>query len=142
VLLFPFLAVEKPLEQGSIPLKFPANTRRVLTLIEERRNAVCTSICDFCSEPSVAWRYPARNFVAYAVAGVVGQSIGDWAACSVCHRLIETGNHDELLERSLRTLFRKNPDMRWAEAEIREQIAGFHRMFFAHRIGAALLAVA
>ena len=96
------------------------------------------SICDFCSEPSVAWRYPAQSFVAYAVAGIVGQSVGDWAACSICHGMIEGGDRSGLLERTLRTLFQRNPDMRWAEAELRDQIAAFHRMFFAHQTGAAL----
>jgi len=99
---------------------------------------VSTSICDFCSEPHVAWRYPARTFVAYAVAGFVGQSIGDWAACSICHALIEAGDRSALLERSLSTLLDKNPDMRPDEAELREQIALFHQMFFAHQIGDAL----
>ena len=55
-----------------------------------------TSICDFCSEPNVVWRYPAQNFVAYAVAGVVGQSLGDWAACTVCHALIEDGDRGDV----------------------------------------------
>ena len=93
------------------------------------------SICDFCSEPQVAWRYPVRSFLAYAVAGVIGQSVGDWAACTICHDLIETGDRAGLSERSLRTLLEGNPDMRPAEAELREQIAQFHRMFFANRLG-------
>jgi len=94
-------------------------------------------ICDFCSEPEVAWRYPARNFLAYAVAGVVGQSVGDWAACPTCHALIEAGDRKGLSERSLRTLLDKNPEMRAAASELREQIAGFHQMFFANRLGEA-----
>lgn len=94
-------------------------------------------ICDFCSEPEVAWRYPARTFLAYAVAGVVGQSVGDWAACATCHGLIESGDRKELSERSLRTLLDKNPEMRTAASELRQQIAGFHEMFFANRLGEA-----
>ena len=97
-----------------------------------------TSMCDFCSEPNVVWRYPAQNFVAYAVADVVGQSVGDWAACTVCHALIESGDHCGLLDRSVRRLLEKEPDMRPAESELRDQIAVFHRMFFAHQIGSAL----
>ena len=98
-----------------------------------------TSICDFCSEPNVGWRYPAQSFVAYAVAGVVGQSVGDWAACGICHGLIEDGDRGGLLERSLCRLLEKNPDMRPVEAEIRDQIEVFHRMFFAHQTGAAAM---
>lgn len=94
-------------------------------------------ICDFCSEPEVVWRYPARTFLAYAVAGVVGESVGDWAACATCHALIESGDRTALSERSLRTLLDKNPEMRSAASELREQIAGFHKKFFANRLGEA-----
>jgi hypothetical protein len=95
-------------------------------------------ICDFCSEPGVTWRYPAHSFLAYAVAGIVGESVGDWAACRICHGLITAGDRRGLLDRSLRTLLEKNPEMIPAEAELREQIAHFHQMFFANRSGAAL----
>lgn len=97
-----------------------------------------TCICDFCSEPDVSWRYPARTFVAYVVAGFVGQSVGDWAACSVCHSLIEAGNRSGLLERSLSRLLDKNAEMRSDEAALREELAVVHRMFFAHQTGHAL----
>ena len=95
-------------------------------------------ICDFCSEPHVAWRYPVQSFIAYAEAGIVRRSIGDWAACSMCHRLLEADDRYGLLERSIQMLLEKNPEMREAEAELRDQIAGFHRMFFEHRLGTAL----
>jgi hypothetical protein len=99
---------------------------------------VSSSICDFCSGPHVVWRYPAESFIAYVMAGVVGQSVGDWAACSICHDLIETGNRRALLERSLQTLIEKNPEMRPAEAELRSHIAHFHRMFYASQTGRPL----
>ena len=97
-----------------------------------------TSICDFCSEPNVIWRYPAQNFVAYAVAGIVGQSVGDWAACTVCHALIEDGDRDGLLERSLSRLLEKNPEMRPDEADVREHLGLIHAMFFGHQSGRPL----
>jgi len=99
---------------------------------------VSISICDFCSDPDVTWQYPARSFVAYVVGDVIGQSVGDWAACRICHELIDAGDRRGLLERSLRTLLEKNPEMFPAEVELREQLARFHRMFFAHQAGAAL----
>ena len=58
------------------------------------------AICDFCSYPSVVWCYPARSFVAYVVANIGGESVGDWAACEQCHRLIEVGDRAGLTERS------------------------------------------
>ena len=42
-------------------------------------------LCDFCSAPDAKWRHPARNFIGYAAGGVVGESVGDWAACHECH---------------------------------------------------------
>ncbi len=99
------------------------------------------SICDFCSEPHVAWRYPANSFVAYVIAGVVGQSVGDWEACRTCHALIEAADRKALLERSLQTFFEKNPDMRSAEVELRAQMAQFHDLFFAHQSGTPLAVV-
>lgn len=95
-------------------------------------------ICDFCSSPSVAWRYPARSFIAYVIAGIAGESVGDWTACRVCHGLIAAGNRCGLLDRSLQTLLDSRPEMRVCEVELREQLAEFHGMFFAHQTGAAL----
>jgi hypothetical protein len=100
--------------------------------------AMATSICDFCSEPNVVWLYPARTFVAYAVAGIVGQSVGDWAACTTCHALIEKGDRDELLDRSVHRLLEKHPDMQPDEADVRRHLGAIHQLFFEHQIGAAL----
>jgi hypothetical protein len=109
--------------------------------IDKKEEGVSISICDFCSEPHVAWRYPAHSFVAYAVAGIVGQSVGDWAACAVCHALIEAGDRSALVERSLSRLLEKHPDMRPDEAELRNELALLHGMFFAHQTGAAAAAL-
>jgi hypothetical protein len=96
------------------------------------------SICDFCSSPTVTWVYPARTFAAYVFEGIVGESVGDWAACPTCHGLIESGRHAELTERSLTTLLERQPEMNGAEAELRNQIRGFHTMFFRNRVGTAM----
>ena len=96
------------------------------------------SICDFCSSPTVTWVYPARTFAAYVFEGIVGESVGDWAACPTCHGLIESGRHAELTERSLTTLLERQPEMKGAEAELRNQIRGFHTMFFRNRVGSAM----
>ncbi len=125
-----FILIERP----SVPGRVFHN------LVHERRIGVSTSICDFCSEPHVAWRYPADSFVAYAVAGIVGRSVGDWAACSICHALIEAGDRSALVERSLSRLLEKHPEMRPDEAELRNDLALLHRMFFAYQTGAATAA--
>jgi hypothetical protein len=54
-------------------------------------------ICDFCSGPGPAWRYPAISF--YDSFG--GRSVEDWLACEVCHRMIAAGDRDGLSRRSL-----------------------------------------
>ena len=41
-------------------------------------------ICDFCSSPAPAWRYPADSFT--DIAG--SRSVEDWLACEACHLLI------------------------------------------------------
>ena len=97
-----------------------------------------TSMCDFCSEPNVVWRYPAQNFIAYATPGIIGQSVGDWAACDLCHAFIERGDHNALLERSVNRLLEKHPDMRADEAEVREHLGMIHQLFFHHQAGAPL----
>src|SRR5215210_1965108 len=98
-----------------------ADARGVFELCNQRSTGMSNHICDFCSEPGVTWCYPAHNFLAYAVAGIVGESVGDWAACRICHGLIAAGDRRGLLDRSLRTLLEKNPEMIPAEAELREQ---------------------
>jgi hypothetical protein len=52
--------------------------------------------CDFCSSTEIKWRYPAKSFTI----GEYG-SLGDWAACEECSRLIEMNAHDDLARRTL-----------------------------------------
>jgi hypothetical protein len=92
-------------------------------------------ICDFCSSPDVAFVYPARTFAAYLFDGIVGESVGNWAACPTCHELIEADRQADLVERSLVTLLERHQEMRWAENELRDQIHSFHLMFFLNRVG-------
>jgi hypothetical protein len=51
---------------------------------------------------------------------------------------IESGDHCGLLERSVRRLLEKRPDMRADETEVREHLGVIHRMFFDHQAGAPL----
>ena len=94
--------------------------------------------CDFCSAPSPVWRYPARSFVAYCVPNVAGESVGDWAACDQCHRLIETDDARGLAQRSLDELVLKHPEASLAAAVLYDELADLHQQFFAHRRGTAV----
>ena len=95
-------------------------------------------ICDFCSAPAPVWRYPARTFLAYCVASVAGESVGDWAACDECHKLIEAEDRKSLAQRSLDELILKHPEARPAAAVLYEDLAELHNQFFAHRSGVAV----
>jgi hypothetical protein len=95
-------------------------------------------ICDFCSAPAPAWRYPARTFLAYCVANVAGESVGDWAACDECHRLIEAEDRNGLAQRSLDGLISKHPETRPVAAALYADLAELHDQFFAHRSGTAV----
>jgi hypothetical protein len=59
--------------------------------------------CDFCSDPRIFARYPAKDFAVKHVSGPNVASRGDWAACKRCTELIEAAKWDELLERSIAT---------------------------------------
>ncbi len=67
-------------------------------------------LCDFCSAPDPAWRYPAKSFVAYCAPNIAGESVGDWAACDRCHILIEANDRRGLAQRSLNELIARHPE--------------------------------
>lgn len=94
--------------------------------------------CDFCSAPCPSWRYPARSFIAYRAWNLAGESVGDWAACDACHKLIEADDHEHLAQRSLDELILKYPEARSAAEILFDELADLHRQFFEHRCGPAV----
>lgn len=54
-------------------------------------------LCDFCSCPAPAWRYPADSF--HDRFG--SRSVEDWLACEECHQLVVAGDRNALARRSL-----------------------------------------
>jgi len=88
--------------------------------------------------PGPAWRYPARSFVAYCTPDVAGESVGDWAACDLCHVLIEADDRSGLAQRSVDELILKHPEAIAAAAVLREDLAELHQQFFTHRSGMAV----
>ncbi len=89
-------------------------------------------LCDFCSRPDPRWEYPAGDFIAYQVCRVTGESVGNWAACEGCHRLIEAEDRDGLARRSLERLGMHDPA---ALQAILACLRDLHAKFFAHRLG-------
>jgi len=88
--------------------------------------------------PGPAWRYPAWSFIAYCAPNVAGESVGDWAACDLCHLLIEADDRSGLAQRSLDELILKHPEAILAAAVLYEELAELHQEFFAHRNGTAV----
>jgi hypothetical protein len=99
--------------------------------------APSTEECDFCSARPVEWSYPARDFTAFAAVeldpcGLISHthnSRGDWAACSQCHDLIESGNIPGLGGRMTRAF--ELGDDPLIQKVIFDQLDGF----FANRTG-------
>jgi hypothetical protein len=95
-------------------------------------------ICDFCSHPNVGWLYPTRSFVAYIVDGIGGQSVGDWAACDVCHVLIENDDRSGLAAHSIDSLIKVHPEFQVAREELLHEMERLHGTFFSSRMGAPI----
>jgi len=55
-------------------------------------------ICDFCSAPDPKKTYAAHDF---EMRELHSRSIGDWAACGECAKLIDAGDHEGLLGRAM-----------------------------------------
>jgi hypothetical protein len=90
-----------------------------------------TMICDFCSNPDVAWSYPAGDFEAPMDIGAT--CVSAWLACETCHGLIERGDCGALAERSL-----TSPGLRTIPSEAAMNFARrLHALFLEHRTGPA-----
>lgn len=85
-------------------------------------------ICDFCSSPVVRWTFHVLPIpiVVDTPVGVLNCSNDDWAACLPCKLLIDAGNREDLLERTLHTY----PTEIRFEAEVRDSVRKFHGQFF------------
>jgi hypothetical protein len=83
--------------------------------------------CDFCREPRPAWNYPC---VDYTLPDGKSRSTGAWAACEVCHGLIEADARVALARRSAASFLARHGIAPPLEAFVETQ-AGF----FTHRTG-------
>jgi hypothetical protein len=98
--------------------------------------------CDFCSALAPTWAYPAKDFIAYLAVPLVGESVGAWAACEECHRLIEAGDREGLAVRSLDELVFRCPEAAIAAPALTRELRQLHELFFANRLGIAVRTVA
>ena len=73
--------------------------------------------------------------------GIAGESVGDWAACGECHRLIESGDRALLTARSVDAFVTAQPELGEISAELTFELGSLHSLFFEHRIGPAAVIV-
>ena len=92
-------------------------------------------VCDFCSETPVTQSYPTHTFDVKVIGGLREVSIEGWAACEVCHGMIQRGDLVALAVRSLNLLMRACPDMEENATEIYGELSALHTGFFANRTG-------
>lgn len=96
-------------------------------------------VCDFCSAPEVKWRYPAIDTTPIATvtddAILFIDSKGDWAACDICHELIQAHDRRGLAERSIETLIRQHPELEHETASIERLTDLIHDGFWSARLG-------
>lgn len=102
-------------------------------------------VCDICFGRPVTWRYPCESFVGPTAENGrqlwIQESVGAWAACDICHALIESDQRMELAERSYNSA--NAPDAWELIKRVipkRELIGHFrvlHDQFFFHRVGPA-----
>ena len=94
-------------------------------------------LCDFCSAPNAGWRHPARSFIGYSAPGVVGEIVGDWAACQECHRLIVSDDRVRLTATSVLAFIARHPELEAFKSELTTEMGTLHAQFFDNRTGPA-----
>jgi hypothetical protein len=68
-------------------------------------------VCDFCASETdadrITWEYPAKTFTMFVRFPVATMytSHGNWGACVKCHRLIDDGDQEKLVQRSVDVFF-------------------------------------
>ncbi len=67
--------------------------------------------CDFCSDSKVVARYAARDFAVGVHGDITVESIGDWAACAVCEKLLDALDWNAVVERSTQKFFEHHPNL-------------------------------
>jgi hypothetical protein len=123
-------------EQGEGLTGYVCETEQAL---KEALNNVDLMVCDFCSSPDVAWVYPAEDYMMVRTEGITHMSRSDWAACEVCHHLIEMQLLDDLNQRAFRnfpeTAGTEGYSSPMAAALVMEAIKGNTARFNKHRTG-------
>jgi hypothetical protein len=90
--------------------------------------------CDFCTAEPTHRLYACRNFMFLKHAMFAHESIGAWAACEECARLVDEGRWSELTERALARFKRIHGYTADEEPYFRERFREIHQLFQEHII--------
>jgi hypothetical protein len=91
-------------------------------------------MCDFCTAEPTDRLYACRNFVWLTHTMFAHGSIGAWAACEECARLVDGSKWSELTERALAQFKRIHGYSAYEEPYFREQFREIHELFQEHMI--------
>jgi hypothetical protein len=103
-------------------------------------------VCDFCSSRLIKWRYQCSPFIAIdpltladpSQAVKVLQSSDEWwAACEICHDMIEADDKKGLLARAVSCLLLNHPRI-VHEMDVERMMGMLHTGFWVQRIGPAV----
>jgi len=86
-------------------------------------------MCDFCTAEPTHRLYACRNFVWLNHGMCAHESIGAWAACAECARLVDGGRWSELTERALAQFKKIHGYSAYEESYFREQFRELHLLF-------------
>ncbi len=92
--------------------------------------------CDFCGARPVEWSYPARDFSMLEGTEAEIRYLSAWAACEICHGLIQAGDKKGLDRRacdSHREIFAEVGAT--ARIAVYSAVAAQNRKFFENRTG-------
>lgn len=94
-------------------------------------------ICDFCSARDAPWVYEAESYISFVSKALVGESVGAWAACESCKRLIDANDRKGLAKRAAESFRYEYPEMlledKFAQTEIDLHFQQIMDDFFTHR---------
>jgi hypothetical protein len=121
--------------ENGVTTFFPGNGDEVSSEAPEGEHK-----CDFCSSTDARWEHRAHDASSMLVAVgtgrdmAVGQSShGSWAACDVCHRLIEAKKPDRLAYRCARQMAQQHPGV--PPDAMLFGVKQAHRMYWDNAVG-------
>lgn len=100
-------------------------------------------VCDFCGSLQPTWTYPCKDYEVFQGVKANGEklvvgSLGHWAACALCHELVERVAKSELAARSVQSMVEMG---KWREddvAEWQERLQMVQDTFWWNRTGSAI----